>query len=101
LTSGYYLDRGYHSLAKIWGSDGWVCLQKHTQKPALEWSSRGKLHQYDGPADESGYTPFVRTIARAAAGLGPWPLDAQDSLYALKTVFAAYRSAESGRREAV
>jgi predicted dehydrogenase len=30
LTSGYYLNRGYHSLLKIWGSGGWVALQKHT-----------------------------------------------------------------------
>lgn len=41
LTSGYYLDRGYHSLLKIWGSSGWVALQRHTQKPPLEWYSSG------------------------------------------------------------
>lgn len=101
LTSGYYLDRGYHSLLKIWGSSGWVALQKHTQKPPLEWYGRGQIHRYNGDTEPSGYTPFVRTVARASAGLDPWPLNAQDSLYALKTVFAAYRSAESGRREAV
>jgi predicted dehydrogenase len=101
LTSGYYLDRGYHSLLKIWGSAGWAALQKHTHKPPLEWYSRGRLHPYQGATEPSGYTPFVRLIARAAAGMDPWPLDAQDSLYALKTVFAAYRSAESGKREAV
>jgi hypothetical protein len=43
----------------------------------------------------------VRAIARASAGIDPWPLDAADSLYALKTVFSAYRSAESGKRETV
>jgi UDP-N-acetyl-2-amino-2-deoxyglucuronate dehydrogenase len=101
LTSGYYLDRGYHSLLKIWGSAGWASMQRHTHKPPLEWYSRGQLHQYQGATEPSGYTPFVRKIARAAAGIEPWPLDAQDSLYALKTVFAAYRSAESGKREAV
>jgi predicted dehydrogenase len=101
LTSGYYLDRGYHSLLKIWGSAGWIALQKHTHKPPLEWQSQGKLHRYEGPTEPSGYTPFVRAIARASGGLGAWPLDTQDSLYVLKTVFAAYRSAESGKREAV
>jgi len=101
LTSGYYLDRGYHSLLKFWGSGGWVALQKHTHKPPLEWYSGGKLHQYHGATEPSGYTPFVRSIVRASAGLDSWPLNAQDGLYALKTVFAAYRSAESGRREAV
>jgi predicted dehydrogenase len=101
LTSGYYLDRGYHSLLKIWGSRGWVALQRHTHKPPLEWYSGGQLHQYNGATEPSGYTPFVRAIARASAGMDPWPLNAQESLYALKTVFAAYRSAESGKREAV
>jgi len=101
LTSGYYLDRGYHSLLKFWGSGGWIALQKHTHKPPLEWYSGGRLHQYNGVTEPSGYTPFVRTIARASAGLDPWPLNAQDGLYVLKTVFAAYRSAESGRRESV
>jgi predicted dehydrogenase len=101
LTSGYYLDRGYHSLLKIWGSAGWIALQKHTHKPPLEWYSGGRLHSYKGPTEPSGYTPFVRTIARASAGMDPWPLNVQDGLYVLKTVFAAYRSAESGKREAV
>jgi predicted dehydrogenase len=101
LTSGYYVDRGYHSLLKVWGSAGWIALQRHTHKPPMEWYSRGQLHQYEGATDPSGYTPFVRSIARAAAGLNAWPLDAQDSLYALRTVFAAYRSAETGRRQAV
>jgi predicted dehydrogenase len=101
LTSGYYLDRGYHSLLKIWGSSGWVALQRHTQKPPLEWYSSGRLQRYNGATEPSGYTPFVRTIVRASAGMDPWPLNAQDGLYVLKTVFAAYRSAESGKREAV
>src|SRR5882762_1659381 len=61
LTSGYYLDRGYHSLLKIWGSGGWVALQRHTQKPPLEWYSSGRLQRYNGPTEPSGYTPFVRT----------------------------------------
>src|SRR5258706_2793011 len=91
LTSGYYLDRGYHSLLKFWGSGGWVALQRHTHKPPLEWYSGGKLHQYNGATEPSGYTPFVRSIVRASAGMDPWPLNAQDGLYALKTVFAAYR----------
>src|SRR5215470_15404861 len=101
LTSGYYLDRGYHSLLKIWGSGGWITLQRHTQKPPLEWYSGGRLQKYNGPLEPSGYTPFVRTIVRASAGMDPWPLNAQDGLYVLKTVFAAYRSADSGKGEAV
>jgi predicted dehydrogenase len=101
LTSGYYLDRGYHSLLKIWGSGGWISLQKHTRKPPLEWYSGGRLQKYSGATEPSGYTPFVRAIVRACAGMDPWPLDTQDGLQVLKTVFAAYRSSESGKREPV
>jgi len=101
LTSGYYLDRSYHSLIKIWGSEGWLVVQKHTHKPPLEWYSRGEMHKFDGPAVPAGYTEFVRAIARASAGLDPWPLTVDDSLYVLKTVFAAYRAAESGRTQSV
>ncbi|HEU0142782.1 MAG TPA: Gfo/Idh/MocA family oxidoreductase [Bryobacteraceae bacterium] len=101
LTSGYYLDRSYHSLVKIWGSEGWLAVQKHTHKPPLEWYSRGEMHKFEGPAVPAGYTEFVRAIARASAGLDPWPLTVDDSLYVLKTVFAAYRAAESGRTQSV
>lgn len=101
LSSGYYLDRGYHTLLKIWGSQGWLAVQKHTHKPPLEWYSGGQAHSYDGPTEPSGYTPFVRAVARASAGVEPWPLTTQDSVYALKLVFAAYRSADTGARQAV
>jgi len=38
LTSGYYLDRGYHSHIKIWGSLGWVHLEPMKDVP-LTWAS--------------------------------------------------------------
>jgi predicted dehydrogenase len=38
LTSGYYLDKGYHSHLKVWGSQGWLQVHKHTEIP-LEWYS--------------------------------------------------------------
>jgi predicted dehydrogenase len=100
MTSGYYLDRGYHSMIKIWGTQGWLEMRRHTG-PALEWSSGGRLHRVERAEGASGYTPFVQRIARACAGLEPAPLDADDSLMALKVVFAAYRSAETGAAVAV
>ena len=101
LTSGYYLDKSYHSLLKVWGSEGWVSVQKHTQKPPMEWYTRGQRHQFLGTGEPSGYTPFVRSIARAAAGADPWPLSTADSLHALETVFAGYKAAESGQRQRI
>ena len=100
MTSGYYLDRGYHSHIKIWGSHGWLEIRRHGGLP-LAWYSRKEQHprvhrisEFPGP---SGYAPFVKACARASAGLGEPPLTTDDSLRALRTVFGCYRAAETGR----
>lgn len=100
ITSGYYLDKGYHSLVKVWGSHGWVELRKHGG-PGLEWYSTEEatpaVHRVNHGDEPSGYTPFVRRVVRSVAGLEPPPLTTADSLNVLKVVFAAYRAAETGR----
>lgn len=98
MTSGYYVDKGYHSLLKIWGSDGWIELRKHGSEVPLEWYSNkeGKVRRYTGPMEPAGYEPFVRHIVRAAAGMEPFVLDVEDSHHVLKTVFAIYKAAETG-----
>lgn len=103
MTSGYYVDKGYHSLLKIWGSDGWLELRKHGSQIPLEWYSNkeGKVHRYAGPMEPTGYEPFVRHIVRASAGYDPFILDVDDSHYVLKTVFAIYRAAETGTTQRV
>ena len=106
LTSGYYLDKGYHSHLKVWGSDGWLQVHKHTEIP-LEWySTRDKdprIKRWDNAKRPTGdvYPPFVRAVARACAGLGPFPLNGDDSLAALKAIFACYRAADTGRMQRV
>lgn len=104
MTSGYYLDRGYHSHIKIWGSHGWLQLDPHGGEP-LQWysakDSAPAIRRYDGPADEVSYTPFVHACVRASQDLEPPPLTAAESLYVLKTVFAGYRAAETGRVQPV
>jgi UDP-N-acetyl-2-amino-2-deoxyglucuronate dehydrogenase len=104
MTSGYYLDRGYHSHIKIWGSDGWLQLEPHGGE-ALQWYSTREsspaVHTYDGPADEASYTPLVRAAVRASLDLEEPPLTSADSLRALEVVFACYRAAETGQRQAV
>lgn len=100
MTSGYYLDRGYHSHIKIWGSHGWLEIRRHGGLP-LAWYSRKeehpRIHRIDEFPGPSGYTPFVRACVRASAGLEEAPLTSDDSLRALKTVFGCYRAAETGR----
>lgn len=104
LTSGYFLDRGKQLYIKIWGSHGW--LEIHHERPdnPLEWYStkpaRPEVQRFQ-PTSPGGYTPFVAHVVRAALGVEPPVLNADDSLRVLRTVFAAYRAAESGQTQAV
>ena len=108
MTSGYYLDRRYHSQIKIWGSKGWLELRRFrgaAQEFPLEWYSSTEpnlqIHRYKNPGIPTGYTPLVRAAVRAAAGLEDPPLTAADGLWVLKTIFAAYKAAETGRSQRV
>ena len=108
MTSGYYLDRRYHSQIKIWGSKGWLELRRFrgaAQEFPLEWYSTtettSQIHRYKNPGTPTGYTPFVRAAVRASAGLQDPPLTAADGLQVLKTIFAAYKAAETGRTQRV
>jgi predicted dehydrogenase len=103
VTSGYYVDKGYHSQIKIWGSDGWLELRKHGATVPLEWYSNkeGKVRRYEGPLEPNGYEPFVRHIARVVAGLEQPVLDVEDCRRVLHTVFATYRAAETGQTQKV
>ena len=104
ITSGYYLDRGYHSHIKIWGSHGWIQLDPHGGE-ALQWYSTKDtpptVNRYSGAPDEPSYTPLVRACVRASLDLDPPPLTGSESLRALQTVFACYRAAETGRTQRV
>ena len=104
MTSGYYLDKGYHSHIKIWGSHGWLQLDLHGGEPLKWYSTKDSLPQikkYEGPSGPTDYTPLVKECVRAAMGLNPPPLTGAESLHALKTVFACYRAAETGQSQRV
>lgn len=99
LTSGYYLDKGYHSHIRIWGSLGWLEMPITDDLP-LRWVSRQQgrpegeqTTKAEGP---EGYTPFVQACVRSSAGLSDPPVTTAESLRALKTVFAAYEAARTG-----
>ena len=104
MTSGYYLDRGYHSHIKIWGSHGWLQLEPHGGEP-LQWYSTkeasAQIRKYDGPADDTSYTPLVQACVRASVEATSPPLTSSQSLHALKTIFACYRAAETGQSQRV
>ncbi len=104
ITSGYYLDKGYHSHIKIWGSHGWVQLEPHGGEP-LQWYSTKEtppqIKKHDGPNEPGSYTPLVQACVRASQSLAPPPLTTAESLLTLRTVFTCYRAAESGRTQKV
>lgn len=100
LTSGYYLDKGYHSHIRLWGSLGWMELQL-TEAMPLRWVSRQEGQPegeqiYDGPMTPEGYTPFVQACVRSAAGLAAPPMTTADSLRALQVVYGLYEAARTG-----
>lgn len=105
MTSGYYLDRGYHSHIKIWGSAGWMHIESMKDQPLI-WSSTigdhaGEVQKWNGSKDPRGYTPFVQAAVQACADMTEPPISSADSLRALRTVFAIYRAAEGGQTQVV
>ena len=104
ITSGYYLDRGYHSHVKVWGSDGWLQLEPHGGEPLQRSSTKAApaaVKKYEGVPDAVSYTPLVKACVRASLDLQPPPLTGAESLHVLKTVFACYRAAETGQSQKI
>lgn len=100
LTSGYYLDRDKQLYIKVWGSEGWLEVNHGTANP-LEWYSKREKRRYTPPPGPTGYTAWVGHVTRAALGMEPPALNADESLHVLRAIFAAYRAAESGRTQPV
>lgn len=105
MTSGYYLDRGYHSHLRLWGSGGWIEYREHlggrTDIP-LRWyrndAPNDGIVDYDGPMEPKGYTPWVHQCIKACTGEVEPPITGREALRVLKTIFAFYEAAESGER---
>jgi predicted dehydrogenase len=102
ITSGYYLDKGYHSHIKVWGSTGWLLIEPMKDQP-LSWyttqgDKAGEVQTWAGSKEPRGYTPFVREAVLACAGKKDPPITNAHSLRALQTVFSIYEAAETGRR---
>ncbi|MDZ4861318.1 MAG: Gfo/Idh/MocA family oxidoreductase [Candidatus Hydrogenedentes bacterium] len=104
MTSGYYLDKGYQSHLKIWGSQGWLQIESDTPE-TLRWYSTAleppAVQTFVGPSGFDPYVTFLRSAVRACMGIEPPPITTQDSLHVLKTVFQTYRAAETGTTQRV
>lgn len=105
MTSGYYLDKGYHSHIRVWGSEGWIEYSEWlggANPKALTWyTNKDGLKEYEGAREPRGYTPWVRECVRASAGLRGAPVTARDGLRVLRTIFGFYEAAETGKSVAV
>jgi len=101
LNSGYYLDTGYHTQIRIWGSNGWINLNPFGEHAMTWYENTGpkakQVQIFAGPKEPRGYSPFVaRAVSAIATHTAP-PITTQESLNALRTVFGIYSAAESGK----
>jgi predicted dehydrogenase len=102
LTSAYYLEKGGQILTTIWGEKGWMWLTPKNEN-CLVWQTHadgaaGQPQEIKYDAKPDVYQFLVEATVRAAAGDGPFPLTTEDSLQAIRVVFAAYESAHTGQR---
>lgn len=94
MTSGYYLDTGYQSHLKIWGSKGWLAIDAG-KEPTLRVyrndatkSAEGEVQGSRGGHD--AYTVFVRAALLASAGKGEAPITGRECLRVLKVLSEVY-----------
>ena len=102
LTAGYYLNRGYQSMIKIWGSKGWLEMLPFEDRP-LEWTvnHNGKKYRFEKATEPRGYTPAVRKAVRAVAGQSEPLLTSRESLRIIRTIYAFYDAARSGKTQTI
>jgi predicted dehydrogenase len=105
MLCGYYLDKGYQSHVQVWGEHGWLRITAVEELP-LEWYSSkdvktAKVERFVYPKGERGYFPFLKACVRASAGLEDPPITAEESLHVLRTIFAFYEAARTGRTQSV
>lgn len=106
MTSGYYLDRGYHQHLKVWGANGWLWLCEQIDAP-LKWqitAGAGKtagVQSFTKPNEPKGYTPFVRAAVRAAAGIEEPPVTPRECLRVLDAIYAFYDAAQTGQTKSI
>lgn len=104
LTSGYYLDRGYHSHIRIWGSHGWVQVSPMAETKLHWYTSRESPpaeHDWTGNANPRGYSPFVAAAVSAVAGEAEPPVTAKDGLQVLRVVHGLYEASRTGQTQTI
>ena len=104
-NTGYYLDKGKQSEIRIWGSHGWLRLAHLEGKP-LQWYStrpsapRG-IQEFTYTDLSKTYHLFFQDAIDAVGNKTPPPITTNESLRALRVVFAAYKAAAIGQTQRV
>lgn len=105
FNTGYYLDRGKQTEIRIWGSKGWLKLQLH-EDPPLQWYSTKSGHPdeiqtIDDLSTGNLYQLFFQDAVNSIRNATPPPITTNESLRALRVVFAGYKAVETGRTQTV
>ena len=104
-NTGYYLDRGKQSEIRIWGSRGWLRLA-HLESEPLKWYStqagapRG-IQQFKYADTREMYHLFFQDAIDAVRNNTSPPITTDESLRALRVVFAAYKAVATGQTQRV
>ena len=104
-NTGYYLDRGKQSEIRIWGSRGWLRLA-HLESEPLKWHStqpgapRG-IQQFKYADTREMYHLFFQDAIDAVRNNTSPPITTDESLRALRVVFAAYKAVATGQTQRV
>jgi predicted dehydrogenase len=100
LNTGYYLDSGYSNLIVLWAADGWFRFDPRAETQLL-WHSTAVnapkgLQHFREAATPDLYDRMLQAAADFCRGLRPPFMTTDESVAALRVVFAAYRAAETG-----
>ena len=104
-NTGYYLDKGKQSEIRIWGSHGWMRLA-HLEGEPLQWHStrpsvpRG-MQEFIHTDTREMYHLFFQDAIDAVRNKASPPITTDESLRALRVVFAAYKAAATGKTQRV
>jgi predicted dehydrogenase len=104
MTAGYYLPKGYQSHIHVWGEHGWLRLEAVEERP-LEWYSTrngadATIQRFEYAKGGRGFLNFIRAAVRVAAGATDTPpITTDETLHTVKTVFAFYDAARTGRTQ--
>jgi len=101
MNSGYYLDKGYHSHVQIWGEKGWMKLHTVEELPLEYYTTADGLQTFEYPKGGRGYLKFMQQAVAAACEEGPAPVNPDEALHVLKTIYSFYDAARTGKTQIV